>query len=231
MIDSAYQTLQTIVNKEQDGYVTPSEFNHLAKQVQEDIFRSYVEDLNRDQNKENRGFSNLGVANLVDMQTQRLEPFIVTPGAIAQAGGSYPLPSDLYMLPEDAIRTDAGKIIEKIPSYKKNYMALSGAAPSALFPVGYIEGADLTVLPSTYTDPVTITYIKRPSDPQWAYTALPNGDPAYNESNSTDFELHISEFPNIVVKMLAYFGITMREGEVIQVAESLKQQRTVREES
>ncbi len=39
MIDTVYRTVQTIVNKEKNGYVTPDEFNLLATKVPLEIFR------------------------------------------------------------------------------------------------------------------------------------------------------------------------------------------------
>ena len=45
-IDTVYQRVLTIANKEQRGYVTPQEFNILANQAQMDIFEQYFYDLN-----------------------------------------------------------------------------------------------------------------------------------------------------------------------------------------
>ena len=37
-VDTVYKTVLLIMNKEQRGYVTPDEFNKIAKQVQLQIF-------------------------------------------------------------------------------------------------------------------------------------------------------------------------------------------------
>ena len=37
-INTVYNTVLYILNKEQRGYITPTEFNSLAVQVQEEIF-------------------------------------------------------------------------------------------------------------------------------------------------------------------------------------------------
>ena len=44
-IDSVYQTVQALANKEQRGYLTPQEFNLFAIQAQNDIFEQYLYDL------------------------------------------------------------------------------------------------------------------------------------------------------------------------------------------
>ena len=45
-IDTVYQTVQALANKEQRGYLTPQEFNLFANQAQSDIFEQYFYDLN-----------------------------------------------------------------------------------------------------------------------------------------------------------------------------------------
>ena len=45
-VDTIYQTVQALANKEQRGYLTPQEFNLIANQVQMDIFEQYFYDLN-----------------------------------------------------------------------------------------------------------------------------------------------------------------------------------------
>ena len=124
MIDTVYKTLQTIVNKEQDGYVSPEEFNQLAKQVQDKIFRNYFEDYNRDQNKENRGLTNTGYGNLVANQTEKLEPFLKEV-SISISSGSYTLPSDLYYMEENGVISDTGKVIDKVSVQRFNYLGNS----------------------------------------------------------------------------------------------------------
>ena len=45
-VDTVYQTVQALANKEQRGYLTPQEFNLFANQAQQDIFEQYFYDLN-----------------------------------------------------------------------------------------------------------------------------------------------------------------------------------------
>ena len=46
-VNTVYQTVLSILNKEQRGYMTPDEFNKVATQVQLEIFESYFNDLNQ----------------------------------------------------------------------------------------------------------------------------------------------------------------------------------------
>ena len=46
-IDTVYQRVLGILNKEQRGYVTPQEFNLFANQAQADLFEQYFYDINQ----------------------------------------------------------------------------------------------------------------------------------------------------------------------------------------
>ena len=46
-IDTVYQKVLMIANKEQRGYITPQEFNLFADHVQKEIFEQYFYDLNQ----------------------------------------------------------------------------------------------------------------------------------------------------------------------------------------
>ena len=45
-VDIVYKTVLSILNKEQRGYMTPSEFNNIARQVQLELFEKNFESLN-----------------------------------------------------------------------------------------------------------------------------------------------------------------------------------------
>jgi hypothetical protein len=46
-VNTVYNTVLSILNKEQRGYITPDEFNKLATQVQLEVFENYFEDINQ----------------------------------------------------------------------------------------------------------------------------------------------------------------------------------------
>ena len=41
-IDTVYQTVQSLANKEQRGYITPQEFNLIANKAQREIYNSKI---------------------------------------------------------------------------------------------------------------------------------------------------------------------------------------------
>lgn len=221
MIDTIYKVLLTIINKENQGYITPEEFNLLATNVQNDIFRNYFEDENLDKNKQNRGLTNMGYSNLPFNQRQRITPFAAT-GTVAVSAGVATLPNDLYFIEQEGVTTPLGIVLDEVERSSIATMMRTEVAPSATYPVYESYGKTIKVYPTTITS-LSLRYIRKPLNPKWTYTIVSNKE-MYDPSNGSfqDFELHESEFSNIVVRMLSLFGINLREAEIVQIAEQLK---------
>lgn len=227
MIDLIYKTLQVIINKEQNGYVSPTEYNILANNTQQEIFRSYFEDENRDKNKQNKNLTNRGYANLPFNERQRINQFSATAN-ITSTDGDFTLPSDLYFIEDKGVtsggaETYPNRVIEEIERSRGGYLYMSEVKASELYPVYENNDGFITVSPIEIEE-IKVKYLRKPKTPNWTFFPLSSGDPLYNPSDPAfqDFELHNSEFSKIVIKMLSYFGINLREGEVLQIAETLK---------
>ena len=67
---------------------------------------------------------------------------------------------------------------------------------------------------------MTVDYLADPVDPKWAYTGGGSSAYTYDPTNSVDFELHHSEAPSVVRKIFAYAGVTVKDPNVIQMAQS-----------
>lgn len=228
MIDLVYQVLLTILNKEQRGTVRPSDFNSLAKFTQEKIVRGYLSDYNRDQNRQNRGLVTPGLGNLVNQQAQRINRFAKS-STLTYNTPNFDLPSDLYMLRENGILF-GGTVIEDLSQENYGYSQASHSA-SETFPVFERVGeSQISIYPNTITSGVTCRYLRKPLDPKWTYNAATG---LFNQAANDyqDFELHPDEFSNIVIEMLSHFGINIRETEIAQYAEALKQKQDIKEES
>lgn len=229
MIDTIYKTALTIMNKENQGYLSPTEYNLIINNIQMEIFREYFEDENRDKNKENRGLANYGYSNLPFNQRQRIEQFSAIDNITPTVIGDFELPEDLYLIEDKGISVVSsdenynGVVVEQVERNQINYLRKSEAAPTSLYPVYERYGNVIRTFPTDLPE-LEVRYLRTPKEPKWTYFVLPNGKEMFDPSNPSfqDLELHISEFSNIVIRLLSYFGITIREEEVVKVAETLK---------
>lgn len=234
MIDTIYKTLLTILNKENQGYVSPTEFNLLANNVQQEIFRGYFDDYAHDKNRDNKGGLSQNYANLTFNQRQRIQQFAsITPNIVVTTG-TCTLPADLYFVEDNGVVTSSDQafpasVVEEVERGQVNYLNKSIAKPSTLYPVYERYSSIIRIAPITVTK-VDVRYLRKPKVPNWTYVMVAN-QPMYNPSDNTaqDFELHQSEFSNIVLRMLTYFGLNLREQEVINIAEALKDKSNLKE--
>lgn len=231
MIDLIYQIVKTILNKELRGNITPDEFNKIAKLVQDEIFEEYFGDLNLQQNKQNKGLTNKGFANLAQLTRQKIEVFHAQANLTYNVGNTwFVLPSDLYFLNDNGL-IYSNNVIEEAQGGDYGYLSASLAAPSVTFPVYELFKGAVRVYPAEIVSNVSCRYIRKPLDPKWTYTSVGNVELYDNTiSDFQDLELHSSELPNITIKMLSYLGVNIREADVVQYAETLKQKEEVKEQ-
>tara|TARA_R110000851_G_scaffold291462_2_gene445816 strand:+ start:11533 stop:12240 length:708 start_codon:yes stop_codon:yes gene_type:complete len=226
MINQIYQVLLSIVNKENSGYISPTEFNLIAANVQNEILAEYFSEENRNKVKENRGLTNKGHSNLDFLDRQKIEQFAESIG-VTQVGTTFPLPTNLYYIEDDGVSIAGNIVVEEVERAKMNYLARSEAAPTEQYPVYTRYSNAISVLPLTITQ-VVMEYLRKPNNPQWTYQVIENPDGStielYDPTSSSfqDFELHEGEFSNIVMRMLVFFGINLREGEIAKLVEVMK---------
>lgn len=77
MINSVRNTVLSILNKNNYGYISPADFNLFAKQAQLEIFEEYFAEYNAIINKENSRMSGTGYADAKKMTEEMIDDFSV----------------------------------------------------------------------------------------------------------------------------------------------------------
>ena len=104
MINTVRNTVMAVLNKDNNGYVTPQEFNLFAKQAQLKIFEDYFYAYNHWVTKKNGMFrhhmrqSNSGYADIPKQLAEVIDTFSLESGALANAANVFTLPTDWYDL-------------------------------------------------------------------------------------------------------------------------------------
>ncbi len=100
--------------------------------------------------------------------------------------------------------------------------------PSSMFPA-YIQNENiLTLFPNTVNDfgMVRCQYLRYPKAPKWTYLDLgTGGEPVFDQSQPDfqDFELPLDDEPTLVMKILQYAGMSIREVQAVQFAQAAEQ--------
>ena len=131
---------------------------------------------------------------------------------LTSLNGVFDLPSNLYFIEEGGVTTQSDKVVEEIERDRIAYLKGSSAAPTATHPVYESLGDRISVLPSTI-EAVNLRYLRKPLKPNWTYVSV-GGDPLFNISDNSyqDFELHASEFSNIVGRVVGILWYNIKGG-------------------
>jgi len=180
------------------------------------------------------GTGSLGTATyLVDAIGSVSTVTIVTAGS-GQAIVTVTMPSSLtstvYNLPTNAYMFNSyfynGKEIVAMDSPKLKLLNNSNlTSPTTNFPYYTMVGNSIEVYPTTITGTIDCYYARYPKTPMWTYSAFTNGEPIFNSSdpNYQDFEVAYSEFETLVVKILQYAGVQIREADVVAYTASINE--------
>ena len=213
-VDTVYQRVLAMANKEQRGYITPQEYNLLANQAQMQIFESYFFDKNQRQRQEPDRDPITSETDIDQLLSRKLAPFItITP---ITGGSIFP------------IHYQIGKIFyngfecRKVDRNEIKRMLLS-SRHTGTEPI-YTDnptttGADIEVYSPTalVSGGVTCEIITKPDSVAWGYVVV-NEKALYNSNTSTDFTLHESEEDTLVIKVLELAGIIMNKPGLLQIA-------------
>jgi hypothetical protein len=213
-VNTVYQTVLALADKDQGGYITPQEFNLFAKHAQNEIFEQYFYDLN--QFKRVPG-NQSDYADATSIIQDKISAFIETQDF--GAGGEYELPSNFYRASK--ILVDGGVFAEKT-SREQGYLMVQGpplVRPTKSRPIFYLFENRLIIRPKPST--VYMSYIKRPLAANWTYIVSQNAKkPLYNASavDHRHFELHSSEEKNLIHKILQLAGVSTKDFNTAQFA-------------
>jgi len=102
-------------------------------------------------------------------------------------------------------------------------------APTTTYPIYLYENSKLYLYPQSITSDIQVSYLRKPVDVIWNFT-IPSGQNyyQYNPTNSVNFELSKTEQSNIILKVLLYSGVVIRDPSIVQVAAQQVQQEVQR---
>ena len=130
------------------------------------------------------------------------------------------------------ISAQSYKEVEKVNGAKITMLNLSNlTAPSSMFPNFTLQADQMQVYPFTTTFSVAklgqlqAQYFRYPKEPKWTYITLAGGEPVFDQTqlDYQDFEMPQEDEFKLVMKILQYCGVSIRENEVTQFAMAQEQ--------
>lgn len=232
-IDTVYQKVLAICNKEQRGYVTPQEFNLMASKAQLDIYETYFHKMKTSYHKPK---NQQGVAfDDIEMIQAKLQPFMVdiTNVNIEAESDSIILNTNSFNDSIYKVNTISHLGREIVEVSKKELLTINNnplTSPTKNRPI-YVRETNkrFRVYPLIDGTEYVISYFKKPKDPVWSYVVV-NQKALYNFNNAVHFELHPSEEEKIVTRILMLAGVILEKQDLTQAA-SIDSVRTAKEQN
>lgn len=223
-INSVYKAVLVVLEQEKRGVLTPNEFNKIATQAQQEIFTQYFDDLNQLLGMPQ---TSLAYADRMALLDEKISIF-KTNETLALAASKVTPTSAVQELGSVIYSNREAQRIQQYEIYTTNQSPLT--APSAYYPVYTYEGGEITLYP-TLAGSVVLNYLKFPADVKWGFNIDPElGHYIYNPLDSTDFEIHKSDQPLLIDKILGYAGVMTKDQFVMSLANNKEQQINVNDQ-
>ena len=176
-VNDTYVLMQYILNKNQQGYLSPADFNNIINQAQ----RSYISYLIGSLQKYQYGRP-VAPVELGGSLTLRqiLSPFIVETNLTVNTQGFCPYPSD-YVLADAMWTLDSFNRIREVEQDKLYSFYNSQIDPVADNPIYLLKTDGLQIYPIDIGN-IKLSYVRNAPNIIWSYTLDANGRPVYSEA-------------------------------------------------
>ena len=241
-INTVYQTVLALDNKEQRGYITPQEFNLFANQAQMSIFEQYFYDLSQFSRIPGNNTDYADAVNNLEQKISEFELYNIEFPIVSSYGDvDINNVNDMYRLGHVRVVYDNGPrfilasklSLKELTTYaaaplirnnkKSPYYTKYNSTSSV-----YKQRIKVYPYPIPPKDKVYISYVRKPITAYWGYTVV--GEAAlYDPTKSSNFELHVSEENDLVIKILALAGVAMKDPSMYQIA-SAEDQKNIQQQ-
>lgn len=227
-VNRVFVGVQTILNKQQLGFASPTQFNTLARIAQDNVFDGKIDELNNQVRNKIRNLETTR-GSLQNRVEEDIAPLYVYNEAQTATSGTnvFDYPSNCAYID---LMTYNGFVVDRIPPSKASYYINSYyTPPTGEYSIALMGNNNIEVVGETMTGDLYISYYRRPRGsqngvasvnyPTWAYTTVGENQ-VYNSSTSYDFELPSHLEHELTLEIVSLMGVNLRDAEVVQYAES-----------
>ena len=230
-INSVYQKVLALANKEQRGYITPQEFNLLADRAQNEIYENYFHQAKNSNAKIKDDDTH---TDSLEMIEAKLSSFLKSETNTNISSGIMTLPTDLYKL--DIVKVGINLATE-VNKKEEHYITSLGETGSVLYPktsrpiFTRVSSTTIRITPDPgNSTSCTVTYYKEPTTPSFGYVVV-NEKALYNSNTIVDFELASSEEEQLVSRILLLSGTIIKQPDIAQTGAAFLQQKNQEQNS
>jgi hypothetical protein len=231
-IDTVYQRVLALANKEQRGYITPQEFNLFANQAQMEIFEQYFYDLNQFSRVHDNYTEHASMTRILEEKIGEIEiasgPSIVAGWDFMGDPSNITLPKEVYRVSRVVVNGVRAERLNRNDWNDVRRLFYLAATPSR--PIYNIRRGILRVNDGTSVsgNAIGIHYVPTPPTVQWGYIVI-NEKALYDAETSINFQLHVSEEVDLVYKILKFAGVALEKDQIMRAGQGMEMAKTQQE--
>ena len=231
-INDIYKLVQAFASKDQRGFITPSEFNLMAQQAELELYNERLQMvLQGSQIRKSAGYYKESLTPT--LAEQDISHFLFR-------DTNYILTSDNSLKADYICDIASNPINNSFSSYVNipvdivtpenvnQILRSSLVKPSVDNPVALLTSKNtryktITVFPDD-VDRIAISYYLYDNKPEWGYVTV-SGKAVYDSSSSTPFQISPRCHGELVIKILEYLGVSIREADLVNYSQSKEVQQ------
>ena len=235
-IDEIYRLVQTFANKEQRGFISPTDFNLLAKQAELELYNKRLS-IVKEKSPIKKAQGIYGETLSPELAKQDILSFFER--KVLQTSGNIQYQTftseesvniecdyieSIFINPSGDHNISTNTPVDIVEPKDVNQILRSSLVkPSFDYPIALISksatGKGIIVFPEGSSNIIVYCYYYGTTSPKWSYVTI-SGKPVYNPAASNNFKISSRCHGELVVKILEYLGVSIREAEVVQYAQA-----------
>ncbi len=217
-VDEAYKLIQFIIAKNQDGYLSPDEFNLVINQASTSFLNYLLGEFQQYQVQHPQP----RLAYSQNQTTrQRLEPVMKETVLTVDSGGFSNYPVD-YEQTDAMLTAENFYRIRFIQQDSQFSYLRSVIDPIPTNPVFLIKRGGFQFYPTDIGN-ANLSYVSTPPTIEWAYISNIYGIPIWDQANSVDPVWYDMDMLEIIVRALRMVGVNLQQQDVSAYADQIKQ--------
>lgn len=240
-----YSTIKALVNKDEKGMISPSQFNVFASLAQQKVVNGLFKEFESNKLTFTRQSAAGRDKNRVKQLQEDLSYFSkkATLSSPSNALGTFAKPADLSRIigittfGDWFLDSSTSTRVQLVYDEDKIEMILGSSisVPTEEAPVALIS-SDISVFPTSIRK-IKLRYYKQPEGinaatgaatallPKFGYTVDSNGYELYDVSTSVDFELPDHYVPELVSEVAKMIGVNLRQEDIYSYANAEQQKK------
>lgn len=220
-VDVVYRLMQFCINKNQQGYLTPAEFDLVINQAQLDLLNYLLGQVQQYQPGRPYPRVGLGMSETIRSSLAALIDPLTTLTIDGTGVAAYP---DDFQFTDTMLTTTMQRVRYVQQDSLFSYLG-SVITPVAAHPIYLINSAGFQFYPITLGNAL-LSYVHTPRAIVWNFNPDANGRPIYTPTGSFDPEWYDVDCFQLIVRALALVGLNLQLPQVMQYSQMIKTQGT-----